>query len=43
MPWMFRFFGIDIKDWPNVEAWAGRMAAPLAIKAVEEKGPTYGH
>ena len=43
MPWMFKFFGVDIKDWPHIAAWAERMSARPAVKAVLEKGPTYGH
>ena len=43
MPWMFTFLGVDIKDWPNIEAWSKRMMAREAVKAVLEKGPTYGH
>ena len=43
MPWMFTFLGVDIKDWPNIQAWSERMLQRPAVKAVLEKGPTYGH
>ncbi|KAJ6034196.1 hypothetical protein N7499_001402 [Penicillium canescens] len=28
MPWMFKFLGVDIKDWPNIEACADRVGDP---------------
>jgi len=43
MPWMFTFFGVKITDWPHIADWAARMMVRPAIKAVLEKGPTYGH
>lgn len=43
MPWMFKFLGVDIKDWPNIEAWSERMLAREAVKKILERGPTYGH
>jgi glutathione S-transferase len=43
MPWMFKFLGVDIKDWPHIEAWSERMLARDAVKKILEKGPTYGH
>ncbi|KAI4149523.1 MAG: hypothetical protein LQ340_004589 [Diploschistes diacapsis] len=43
MPWMFKFLGVDIEDWPNIQAWSKRMLAREAVKTVLEKGPTYGH
>ncbi|KAL4913033.1 O-methyltransferase-domain-containing protein [Aspergillus aurantiobrunneus] len=43
MPWMFQFLGVDIKDWPHIEAWSQRMLGRPAIKAVLETAPTIGH
>jgi len=43
MPWMFKFQGVDIQDWPNIEAWSERMLARPAVKAILERGPKYGH
>jgi glutathione S-transferase len=43
MPWMFTFLGVDIKDWPGIEAWGKRMVERPAVKAVLERGPRYGH
>lgn len=43
MPWMFKFLGVDIKDWPNIEAWSERMLVREAVKKILERGPTYGH
>ncbi|KAI0886480.1 glutathione S-transferase [Annulohypoxylon maeteangense] len=43
MPWMFKFFNVDIKDWPNVQAWSERMLARPAVQRIVERGPKYGH
>ncbi|OJD30994.1 glutathione s-transferase [Diplodia corticola] len=43
MPWMFGFFGVDIKDWPNIARWSELMLARPAIKRVMERAPTIGH
>lgn len=43
MPWMFSFLGVDIKDWPHIEAWSERMLDRPAVKRILERGPTYGH
>lgn len=43
MPWMFRFLGVDVKDWPNIQAWGERMLARPAVKKILEVAPTYGH
>ncbi|MCJ1248060.1 hypothetical protein MMC30_005275 [Trapelia coarctata] len=43
MPWMFKFLGVDIKDWPMIEKWSERMLARPAVKSVMKRGPTYGH
>jgi gliotoxin/aspirochlorine biosynthesis glutathione S-transferase len=43
MPWTFKFLGVDIKDWPHIQAWTERMTARPAISLVLERGPTYGH
>ncbi|MCJ1380204.1 hypothetical protein MMC17_003307 [Xylographa soralifera] len=43
MPWMFRFLGVDIKDWPAIEQWSTRMLSRPAVKTILERGPTYGH
>lgn len=43
MPWMFTFLGVDVKDWPHIAAWGERMLSRPAVRAVLQKGPTYGH
>jgi glutathione S-transferase len=43
MPWMFRFLGVDIADWPYILAWSERMLERPAVKRVLERGPNYGH
>lgn len=43
MPWMFKFLGVDIKDWPHIAKWAERMAARPAVKYVMEAAPKIGH
>jgi glutathione S-transferase len=43
MPWMFRFIDVDLQKYPNIKAWGDRMGARTAVKAVLERGPTYGH
>ncbi|KAI0402331.1 glutathione S-transferase [Xylaria palmicola] len=43
MPWMFNFLGVDIKDWPNIQAWSERMLARPAVQRILERGPKYGH
>lgn len=43
MPWMFDFLRVNIDKYPNIKAWGERMAARPAVKAVLDRGPTYGH
>lgn len=43
MPWMFRFLGVDIKDWPQIEKWSERMLTRPAVKGVLDRAPTFGH
>ncbi|KAJ5603918.1 hypothetical protein N7537_006874 [Penicillium hordei] len=43
MPWMFTFMGVEIQDWPHVEAWSDRMLARPAVQEVLKAAPTYGH
>jgi glutathione S-transferase len=43
MPWMFGFFGVDIKNWPHIEAWAERMLARHVVRDVLESSRTLGH
>ncbi|EFE29751.1 glutathione S-transferase GliG [Trichophyton benhamiae CBS 112371] len=43
MPWMFSFFGVDVKDWPHIQRWGERMLSRPAIKRVLERAPTLGH
>lgn len=43
MPWMFNLLGVNIKDWPNIEAWSKRMLERPAVKTVLERAPTIGH
>jgi glutathione S-transferase len=43
MPWMFTFLGVDIKDWPLIQAWGERMLSRPAVARVLERAPTLGH
>ena len=43
MPWMFTFLGVDIKDWPNIQAWSERILERPAVQKILETGPKYGH
>ncbi|KAI0516993.1 glutathione S-transferase [Xylaria bambusicola] len=43
MPWMFEFLSVDIKEYPSIRCWGERMASRPAVKAVLDRGPTYGH
>ncbi|POS71307.1 hypothetical protein DHEL01_v210297 [Diaporthe helianthi] len=43
MPWMFEFLGVDVRDWPHIEAWGKRMLERPAIKHILEAAPKYGH
>lgn len=43
MPWMFKFLGVDIKNWPMIEQWSERMLSRPAVKEVMERAPTFGH
>lgn len=43
MPWMFTFLGVDIKDWPAIQAWSSRMAKRHAVQTILESAPRYGH
>jgi len=43
MPWMFKFLGVDINDWPQIERWSERMLARPAVKKIMEIAPKYGH
>ncbi|KAF2179230.1 glutathione S-transferase [Zopfia rhizophila CBS 207.26] len=43
MPWMFKFLGVDVKDWPYIQAWGERMLNRAAVQKILERGPTYGH
>ena len=43
MPWMFKFLGVDIKDWPLIEKWSQRMLNRPAVKRVLETAPSFGH
>ncbi|KAI1435783.1 glutathione S-transferase [Xylaria sp. CBS 124048] len=43
MPWMFTFLGVDIQDWPHIQAWSERMLARPAVQTILERGPKYGH
>ncbi|KAI0421694.1 glutathione S-transferase [Xylaria grammica] len=43
MPWMFEFLGVDIANYPSIRRWGERMVRRPAVKAVLERGPTYGH
>ncbi|KAF7128642.1 hypothetical protein CNMCM5793_003493 [Aspergillus hiratsukae] len=43
MPWMFKFLGVDIQDWPHIQRWSERMLERPAVKAVLEMAPKIGH
>jgi glutathione S-transferase len=43
MPWMFKFLGVDISDWPDIETWSKRMLSRPAVQRILERGPKYGH
>ncbi|KAF2106339.1 glutathione S-transferase [Lophiotrema nucula] len=43
MPWMFGFLGVDVKDYPNIEAWSTRMLERAAVKKVMGYAPKIGH
>ncbi|GAW25787.1 putative glutathione S-transferase [Rosellinia necatrix] len=43
MPWMFEFLGVSISEYPCIRRWGERMVSRPAVKAVLERGPTYGH
>lgn len=42
MPWMFGFLGVDIKDWPHIQAWSKRMLERPAVRKVMQEAPKYG-
>ncbi|GJC94035.1 Glutathione s-transferase [Colletotrichum higginsianum IMI 349063] len=37
------FLGVDIKDWPHIQAWSQRMLDRPAVKEVMAVAPKYGH
>ena len=43
IPWMFAFLGVDIRDWPHLQAWSARMMDRPAVKKVLAHGPKFGH
>ncbi|GIZ40459.1 hypothetical protein CKM354_000379500 [Cercospora kikuchii] len=43
MPWMFKFLGVDVDDWPKIKDWAERMSARPAFEYVLKHAPTIGH
>lgn len=43
MPWMFKFLGVDIKDWPAIQRWSEKMLARRAVREVMDRAPTFGH
>jgi hypothetical protein len=43
MPWIFKFPGIDIKIWPNIEACSDRMLEHPAIQDNMSQAKTFGH
>ncbi|KAK7558812.1 hypothetical protein IWX49DRAFT_633705 [Phyllosticta citricarpa] len=43
MPWMFGFFGVDIKDWPSIQRWSELMLARPAVQKVMDSAPSIGH
>ncbi len=43
MPWMFKFLGVEVKDWPQIERWGTRMLARPAIQLIMENAPRIGH
>jgi hypothetical protein len=40
---MFKFLDVDIKRWPAIEKWSGRMLEREAVRAILEKAPRFGH
>ena len=43
MPWMFKFMGVDVTNWPQIEAWGQRMLERPAVKYILDVAPKYGH
>lgn len=43
MPWMFKFLGVDIRNWPAIERWSRKMLARQAVKDIMERAPKFGH
>ncbi|GKT77037.1 putative glutathione S-transferase GliG-like protein [Colletotrichum tofieldiae] len=43
MPWMFKFLGLDVKDWPLIQKWGEKMLARPAVKSILERAPQYRH
>lgn len=43
MPRMFGFLGVDIKDWPHIDEWHGRMMERPAVQDIMSRAPGFGH
>ncbi|KAF2789626.1 putative glutathione S-transferase GliG-like protein [Melanomma pulvis-pyrius CBS 109.77] len=43
MPWMFKFLGVDIKDWPHIERWSQAMLTRPAVHEIMDRAPKFGH
>jgi len=43
MPWMFKFFSVDIESWPHIDAWSKKMLTRAAIQEIMEKAPKFGN
>ncbi|KAF2219179.1 glutathione S-transferase [Elsinoe ampelina] len=43
MPWMFKFYGVDIEDWPRIKSWAESMFARPSVSKTLERAPKFGH
>lgn len=43
MPWMFKFLGVDVNDWPHIAAWGQKMLSRPAIVDVMDRAPKLGN
>jgi hypothetical protein len=43
MPWMFKFLGVDVENWPAIKKWGEKMLGREAVKVIMEKAPKFGH
>ena len=43
MPWMFKFLGVDVDNWPAIKKWGEKMLGREAVKIIMEKSPKFGN